>query len=140
MKNLILLLTIFATLNCKPQEKEVVYIIYESGAKKNCDFSMFRDGSNKNKVLYKDQKIIKEDGTIIFIMCKSKFICSSFKNSKTINNIEELNIVDMNYMYSETEKDWPNTAKDLLFRYIYILEKTPKGNYIEYEVKWTDSF
>ena len=73
-------------------------------------------------------------------MCKAKFRCSSKVNPQIIHDTIDLNIVNMNYMYSEIEKDWPKTAQDVHFEKIYILEKKEDGTYLQYEVKWIDSF
>jgi len=138
IKNLLLLITILIITNCQSQKKETVYILFNSNIEKHCQFSLFRNGTKKQKVKYTDNKLTNKNH-IAFEMCNARFINIEDDTYKTMNSIKDLNIVDIDYLYSKTEKDWPNTAPQNIFN-IYILEKTNKDNYIMYKVKWVDKF
>ncbi len=139
MKRLALILALLPLLSCSAQKKEIIHLMYEPAHQNECDLSLFRNGKNKKTFIYKDQKTIKHDGIIIFEMCKAKFKYS-VGSPRIINDTIGLNIKSMNYMYSEIEEDWPRTAQDVHFEKIYILEKKRNGTYLQYEVKWIDSF
>jgi len=139
-KAIILFLTLFLLTSCIGQEKETIYLLFEEGAKGNCNYSMFRDGSDLKTSTFIYKKNITEKNVIRFEICTQFFVFDPKVQLKKIVPIEGLKIIDIDYLTNKLHKQGMKFDKKKEFKQIYILEKINEQEYLQYEVLWKDLY
>lgn len=140
MKKIIVLFSFLSIFSCSSQEKETVCLIFKPNSSDICNYSMYRDGSNKKESSFKYKKYSNKNITDFYI-CHAYFEFNSDKDiPETLNDtdIKILNVVDIEYLHNVNHKKYHNTKKQDYFENIFILEKINDQKYIKYRVNWVD--
>ncbi len=139
MKNYIYILMFLFSLNLFSQtKKEIVYLLFNSNNKEKCKIDVEQTYKNKKGIEFvqKYRKEEKRKGFIDFYICDERFVFNKVKNERDTCTVKSLNKTrNIEYLLGKYEKS--NKFKHLVFKKIFIVEKTPKNKIIKYEVYWS---
>ncbi|WP_298510620.1 hypothetical protein [uncultured Kordia sp.] len=139
MKKLTLLLILFSSFLCVAQEenKETVYLLFDSKSKEKC---IIEDGSGNSQNLNAYRKAYQDHNNLTFFhIYKESFAFGSNKRKDTCNikELDNLKIVDVAYIQDKKSK---NIMKYNPFKKIYIIEVISKDQFVKYDVLWIDDW
>lgn len=140
MKNIILLLIMTSFFISCAQDKETIYLLFESGKTGTCNVSPYRDGRDKKEVTFTYHKREKEQKNLRFEICYQSFDYHPQKHMKETLKSKPKNIVNIDYLLNKWEEKPTTFDRKTAFKNIYILEKNEKGEYISYQVDWVEVF
>ena len=140
--NKLIISTVFIILffSCKAQNKDNLYIVFKKKSKEECNYSMYRDGTEKKKITFKFKKY-NVLSKVNFEICNSTFQYDSTKRESQViekNEVSNFKIVEIDYineLYEKSFNDKPANNKN-----IFILEEINKSQYIQYPVKKINVF
>lgn len=132
------ILNIILLLSCNKQNKENIYLYFDSNSSETYKFI----DEGKEYEIKKFQKNNESDSKLIFKIVDENFRFIKSNNEERIiweKEFKKINFVSIGFLYNKW-KESGLFSKQNVFERIFLVEKSKeKGKYFVYEVKWIES-
>lgn len=139
MKNIILIFAfITITTSCTAQKQETIYLLFKTDSLGTCNYSKYKDGSDKKELSFKYKKSKVYQKKIRFKICNQYFEFNPDFQTKKVISKNDIKTANIDYLLNKWKENPFDREKEI--KQIYILEDLNNLEYLQYEVKWADLY
>ena len=124
--------------NSIAQQKEVVYLLFDSKSESPCIIPESQRGRYHSEIdKVKDLKLKQKDGSVVFYICKESFHWDNNSKidtcvNKNLEKIRFSNLSDLIRTVNNENPLYPNKV----FKNVYLIEKVNDSVLLKYNVDW----